>query len=154
MTDNKLISKSLDTTKIDNNSTEIAQKLIDTEDVEESKDLTALFNLNVQKRNAVRIMKMNDLLDKVTDKINERFEKTLDNFSNDDLIKYMQVTENALDKASKRLADVKETPTIEYQQNNQVNINIGDTISKDSRAKITEYVKAVLNSRSVEGDNE
>lgn len=154
MTDNKLISKSLDTTKIDNNSTEIAQKLIDTEDVEESKDLTALFNLNVQKRNAVRIMKMNDLLDKVTDKINERFEKTPDNFSNDDLIKYMQVTETALDKASKRLADVKETPTIEYQQNNQVNINIGDTISKDSRAKITEYVKAVLNSRSVEGDNE
>lgn len=87
---------------------------------------------------------MAGLLDSVTDKVIERFEKTPNNFSNEDLLKYMQVTENALDKANKNLELVEETPAIQLQQNNQININMDKSLNRDSRAKVTEAVEAIL----------
>ena len=117
---------------------------MDTEEIDKIKDLTNLFNLNTKKRNVMRVLKMTQLLDSVTDKVIERFEKTPDNFSNEDLLKYMQVTENAIDKANKNLDMVEETPAIQFQQNNQVNINIDKGLNRDSRAKVTEAVEAIL----------
>ena len=129
---------------LDQQTKDIAQKILDEQDVTKVKDLTALFNLNSQKRNVMRVIKMNALLDRVTDQVVERFEKTPDNFSNEDLIKYMQVTENAIDKANKNLNLVEETPPIQYLQNNQVNINIVDTLDRDSRDRVLDYVNSVL----------
>ena len=129
---------------MNNRTKDIAQEILNTDDVDKVKDLTALFNLNIRKKNVVRVVKMAGLLDNVTDKVIERFEKTPDNFSNEDLLKYMQVTETALDKASKNLELVEETPAIQLQQNNQVNINIGRGLNRDSRAKVTEAVEAIL----------
>lgn len=129
---------------MNNRTKDIAQEILNTDDVDKVKDLTALFNLNIRKKNVVRVVKMAGLLDNVTDKVIERFEKTPDNFSNEDLLKYMQVTENALDKASKNLELVEETPAIQLQQNNQVNINIDRGLNRDSRAKVTEAVEAIL----------
>lgn len=129
---------------LDNRTQQIAQQILDTDDVDKVRDLTALFNLNSQKRNVLRVMKMNKLLDNVTDKVIDRFEKTPDNFSNDDLIKYMQVTENAIEKANKNLNLVEETPAIQLNQNNQVNINIGENLTRDSRARINDAVQSIL----------
>ena len=80
----------LSTQSLDNKNEDIAQQIIDANTVEETRDLTALFNLNAQKRNVLRILKMNNLLDKVTDQMIERFEKTPGAFSNKDycLIQY------------------------------------------------------------------
>lgn len=146
MEEHKEISKDvqLDVSPLDNKTKEIAQKILETEDVDKVKDLTALFNLNSQKRNVMRVMKMNSLLDKVTDQVVERFEKTPHNFSNEDLIKYMQVTENAIDRANKNLNLVEQAPPIQLQQNNQVNINIGTQLNRESRSKVTDAVQAVL----------
>lgn len=129
---------------LDQQTKDIAQKILDEQDVTKVKDLTALFNLNAQKRNVMRVIKMNELLDKVTDQVVQRFEKTPDNFSNEDLIKYMQVTESAIDKANKNLNLVEETPPIQYLQNNQVNINIVDTLDRDSRDRVLDYVNSIL----------
>ena len=129
---------------MDSRTQKIAQEILDTEEIDKIKDLTNLFNLNTKKRNVMRVLKMTQLLDSVTDKVIERFEKTPDNFSNEDLLKYMQVTENAIDKANKNLDMVEETPAIQFQQNNQVNINIDKGLNRDSRAKVTEAVEAIL----------
>lgn len=137
--------RALDVKPLDLKTKDIAQQILDTDDVDKVKDLTNLFNLNSQKRNVIRVMKMNELLDNVTDKVMERFEKTPDNFSNEDLIKYMQVTENAIDRANKNLNLVSDTPPIQLQQNNQVNINIGSTLDRESRAKVTDAVNMILN---------
>lgn len=146
MEDNNELTTELNVQPLDEKTREIAQKIIETEDVDKVKDLTALFNLNSQKRNVMRVMKMNSLLDKVTDQVVERFEKTPHNFSNDDLIKYMQVTENAIERANKNLNLVEETPAIKYQQNNQVNINIGQDIQLDreGRNRVTDAVAAII----------
>lgn len=131
---------------LDSKNNEIAQKILDAETVEETKDLTALFNLNSQKRNVLRVLKMNNLLDKVTDQIIERFEKNPNLFTNEDLLKYMQVTENAIDRANKNLNMVEETPPIQLLQQNQVNININQGLNRESRQRVIETVQAILNS--------
>lgn len=134
----------LDLVPLDEKTALIAQQILDEQDIDKVKDLTTLFNLNAQKRNVMRIIKMNGLLDKVTDQVIERFEKYPANFSNDDLIKYMQVTENAIDRANKNLNLVEETPAIQLMQNNQVNINIDNGLDRDSREKVLDAVKAIL----------
>lgn len=131
-------------TSLDSKTKDLAQQILDTDDIDKVKDLTNLFNLNIQKRNVMRVVKMNELLDNVTDKVAERFEKTPDNFTNDDLLKYMQVTENSIEKANKNLNLVEETPAIQLQQNNQVNINIGTSLDRESRVKVTDAVQAIL----------
>jgi hypothetical protein len=142
--DNQLVKK-LNTEPVDLQTTDIAQQILDETDVDKLKDLTNLFNLNTQKRNVARVLKMTDLLDKVTDQMLTRFERTPDNFSNEDLIKFMQVTENSIEKANKSISQVDQTPAIQYQQNNQVNINIGDSLNRESRQKVTDAVQAILN---------
>ena len=143
--------KKLNTGQIDTQTTDIAQRIMDETDVDKVKDLTNLFNLNAQKRNVARVLKMTDLLDKVTDQVLTRFERTPDNFSNEDLIKFMQVTENSIEKANKALSQVDQTPAIQYQQNNQVNINIGESLNRESRQRVTDTVQAFL-SRLGNGD--
>lgn len=145
---NNLVPR-IDTSELDSKTRGIAQKILDEEDVDRIKDLTNLFNLNSQKRNVMRVLKMNELLDTVTDKIVSRFEKTPDNFSNEDLIKFMQVTEQSIEKANKNLQLVEETPAIQMMQNNQVNINIGSGLDKDSRDKVFDTVKSILNSTAI-----
>jgi hypothetical protein len=141
--DNQLVKK-LNTESVDVQTTDIAQQILDETDVDKIKDLTNLFNLNAQKRNVARVLKMTDLLDKVTDQMLTRFERTPDNFSNEDLIKFMQVTENSIEKANKSISQVDQTPAIQYQQNNQVNISIGDSLSRESRQRVTDTVQAIL----------
>lgn len=158
MKDEIVLSNDLNTEPLDSRTQKIAQEILDTEDIDKVKDLTNLFNLNTKKRNVMRVLKMTQLLDSVTDKVIERFEKTPDNFSNEDLLKYMQVTENAIDKANKNLDMVEETPAIQFQQNNQVNINIDRGLNRDSRAKVTEAVEAILkklqnNEQVIEAEN-
>jgi hypothetical protein len=134
----------LDLKPLDTRTQQIAQEILNEDDIDKVKDLTNLFNLNAQKRNVMRVIKMNDLLDKVTDQVITRFEKRPDNFSNDDLIKYMQVTENAIDRASKHLNLVEETPPIQLMQNNQVNINIDSGLDRESRERVMDAVRAIL----------
>lgn len=131
---------------LDEKNEKLAQKILNASTLDETKDLTALFNLNIQKRNVLRVLKMNNLLDKVTEQIIERFEKAPNNFTNEDLLKYMQVTENAIDRANKNLNQIEETPAIQLMQNNQVNINIDNSsIDRESRIRITETVQKILN---------
>lgn len=131
---------------LDEKNEKLAQKILNASTLDETKDLTALFNLNIQKRNVLRVLKMNNLLDKVTEQIIERFEKAPNNFTNEDLLKYMQVTENAIDRANKNLNQIEETPAIQLMQNNQVNINIDNSsIDRESRIRITETVRKILN---------
>ena len=145
--DNNIIPKDIydiDMSQNKANSLQVAQQILNTDDLEQVKDLTNLFNLNMRKKNVLRTLKMDSLLDKVTDQVIERFEKRPDNFSNEDLIKYMQVTENAIDRANKHLNLVEETPAINLMQNNQVNINIDTGLDRDGRERVMDAVKAIL----------
>lgn len=134
----------LDISGADKKAQEIAEMILSEQDVGKVKDLTALFNLHAQKRNVVRVLKLNGLLDNVTNTIMERFEKQPHNFSTEDLLRYMQVTEQAIDRANKNLNLVEDAKPIQYQQNNQVNINIGSNLDRESRQRVADVVYALL----------
>lgn len=143
----------LSVTNIDSKSEDLAQQILDTEDVKQVQDLTNLFNLNSQKRNVVRILKMNDLLDKVTDQMIERFEKNPNNFSNEDLLKYMQVTENSIEKANKNLSQIEDTPPIQLTQNN-VTVNLEQPgLSRESKQRVLSVVDQILKNTNATLEN-
>lgn len=134
----------VDLIPLDTKTKELAQEIINEQELEKVQNLTHLFNLNQAKKNVLRVMKLNSLLDKVSDQMIERFEKKPGEFSNNDLLNYMQVTQNAIDRAQKQLNIVDEAPAISL---NQVNINIENNeggLDRDSRAKITEAVNQLL----------
>lgn len=130
---------------LDTSTKELAQKVIDEQDLDKTKDLLNLFNLNMAKKNVLRIMKLNNLLDMISDNAIERFEKRSDEFSNKDLLDFMQVTQLAIERAQKNLNLVDETPAIVINnQTNQLNIDSSDSLSRESKAKISAAIQAIL----------
>ena len=127
-----------------NQSQDIAQKIVDADDVDEVKKLTDMFNLLQQKKNILRILKLNGLYDAVTEQMGARFEKKADEFSNTELLNYLQVVQNALDKSNNGLKLVSEIPPINFNQQNNVNINVGDEFSREERERIADALKAIL----------
>lgn len=132
----------IDLIPLDKSTEKVANEIIKEEDLAKVQDLTHLFNLNQAKRNVVRVMKLNNLLDRVSDQMIERFEKRPDEFSNNDLLNYMNVVQASIDRASKQLNLVDETQPISLTQ---VNVNIEENkLDRESRAKITEAVNKIL----------
>ena len=129
---------------LDNETDKLAQDIINEPDIDAVKNMVQLFNLNQAKKNVLRVLKLNSLLDKVQDQMIERFEKKPGEFSNADLLNYMQVTQSAIDRAQKSLSLVDETPAI--TQVNQVNLSINDDVlSRESRERITEAITNIVN---------
>ena len=131
---------------LQNKTDELVSQILAEDDVNKVKDLTHLFNVACVKKDIIRVKTLDTLYDTVISKVAERFEKRPDEFSNSDLISYMQATQNALDKAKKSASSVDETPAILQQQNNQVNINIGDSeqLNRESREKVIDAIDAFL----------
>ena len=126
---------------------DIAQQVIHEQDVEKTKDLVSMFNWNMSKKNVARLLKLNSLFDAVSDQMIERFSKKPDQFSNSDLIDYMKAVQGAIDTSSKNLALTEEPPVI-VQNNTQINVNMSEPFSRDSRARIAEAVQAILSKAS------
>ena len=133
---------------------DIAQKIVEEQNLDKIQDLTHLFNLNQAKKNAIRIIKLNSLLDTVSDQIIERFKRRPGEFSNNDLLNYMNVVQSSIDRASKALNLIDDAPAIQL---NQVNINLqpeDNVLSRDSRDKVTDAIKAILKKINIsESDN-
>lgn len=141
--------------ELDNSTKEIANSIIQETDINKVKDLTHLFNLNQAKKNTIRIMKLNQLMDTVSDKIIERFEKRPDEFNNKDLLDYLQVTQSAIERAEKSLNQIDESTSFISVHNtqNDITVNIVDDFDRDSKEKIMAAVQALIQkSESLEKD--
>ena len=131
---------------LDNQTAKVTNELIEEQDLDKVKNLTKLFNLNQAKRNAIRVMKLNSLLDKVSDQMIERFDKKPGEFSNKELLDYMSVVQSTIDRANKSIELVDQTPAIVInQQNNQVNIDNSPVLDRESRMRVVEAVKGIMN---------
>lgn len=134
----------VDTSSIDTEITGLATKVLEESDPEKAKQLIALFNWNISKKNTARILKMNDLYDDVTDQMVLRFKTKADQFSNSDLLDYMKAVQGAIDTSTKNLSQVEEPPTIVHQTNTQINVNVVDTFDRDSKDRILAAIQATL----------
>ena len=140
---------------LDNQTAKVTNELIEEQDLDKVKNLTKLFNLNQAKRNAIRVMKLNSLLDKVGDQMIERFDKKPGEFSNKELLDYMSVVQSTIDRANKSIELVDQTPAIVInQQNNQVNIDNSPVLDRESRMRVVEAVKGIMQTLNLKNEPE
>lgn len=132
---------------------DITTQLVKEEDPDKIKNIINLFNLNVAKKNAVRIDTLNELIDDVLSKVGERLQLRPDEFSNKDLIDYLNALYTAAEKSGKIVSGAEEIPAITINQQNNVIVNDATTLSRESRQRIAEVVAAMLNqTQQIEGD--
>lgn len=122
----------------------ITNDLISEQDPDKTKRLINLFNLTLVKKNAVRLNTVNELIDSVLDKIGQRLEIRPDEFSNKDLIDYMNALYNAAEKSGKIISGADEIPAIQFNQQNNVIVSPVETLSRESRMRIADAVSAIL----------
>ena len=142
MTDNnetKLPCNSADT-KIDS----LMKDILEEQDPNKTKDLVDLFNWHMSKKNVLRIQKLNNLYDSITDQMVERVDKRADQFSNSDLLDYVKTIQSAIDINTKNLSNVQEPPMIVHQNNTQINVNLADSFDSEAKARILAAVQATL----------
>lgn len=137
---------------INNKVESIANQIVKEDDYKKVRDLTDIFNLMQAKKNALRILKLTGLLDKIDDQIIKRFEMSPDNFSNKDLLDYLQIIQTTITKANENLNNTKEISITPIQQNNQVNINIINQLDRESRDKVADTVKFLLKQMNTASD--
>ena len=129
---------------------ELIEKIIAETDDQKTKDLTYLFNANQNKKTMVRVNKLSNLLDAITDQALTRFTNKPDEISNKELFDGLKIVQDLIERGQKQVTGVGETPLIQVnQQTNEVNIgNNSNTLSRDSRERVKSAVLSLLSSIS------
>ena len=133
-------------------SEDITHQLVSETDPDKTKRLISLFNLNVAKKNAVRLDGINVLIDDVLSKIGDRLALRPDESSNKDLIDYLSALQTAAEKSGKIVSGVDGIPAITVNQQNNVIVGVADTLTKESKQRIAEAVALLLNKTNTEGE--
>lgn len=120
----------------------LSDKLIKTNDFDELNEIVEMFNLDLQKKNLIRGVKLSEVQDKVVDQLSMRLTERADNFSNDDLIKYLKTIQETLNKTTVTTDDIK-APTIQINQ--QVNVDNVNNFDAESRKRILSAVNSIMN---------
>lgn len=136
----------IDTANLNTEAKQIIAQIIKENNVEKTKDLTQLFNNNQNKKTLVRINKMNDLLDALTDQALARLTSRPNEISNKELLDGMKIVQDMIERGQKQTSSTEEdtTPIIQInQQNNEVHLD-GYTGNKESRERVKNAVQAIL----------
>lgn len=143
---NTAIDKSLLSLPLEVAEQQLIAKIIEAPTKEDLQHQFDLFNMNQSKKNALRIIKLNNLLSKVEDQAIERFEKRPDQVSHKELLEYMNVVSSQIDRAHKQVDTLNTTPPIQVlTQKNEVNINMGSPeLDRDSKERVMDAISKLL----------
>lgn len=144
---NQALDKPLNLLVLSDNENKIIQDIIEAPTKEELQLQFELFNMNQSKKNALRMIKLNNLLDKVEDQVIERFDKRPDQISNRELIDYMTVVSNQIDRTQRLNTDTLNNEGSKIRitnQKNEVNINLGQELNRDEKERVVDAVTALL----------
>lgn len=131
--------KSLDTR---NN---LVEDIVNENDPQKLNNLISLFNVAQQKKNIVRASKYSDILDSISNEMLTRFDNNPNMFSNKDLLEWVDTLQKTLEKTGRETSDVSAiTAPLIIQQNN-VNIGEQPKLSQESKEKILDVIKAIMN---------
>lgn len=133
--------------KLNAESAALIEKIIAESDEQKSKELTQLFNANQNKKTMVRVNKLSDLLDTITDQALTRFTQRPDEISNKELFDGLKIVQDLIERGQKQVSNAGEAPLIQFnQQNNEV--NLGGTsvnnLNRDSRERVKSAVLSLL----------
>jgi hypothetical protein len=146
--ESSLIPKNLN---LNEESMALIEQIIAEKDKQKSRELTQLFNDNQNKKTMVRVNKLSDLLDTITDQALARFMSRPDEISNKELFDGLKVVQDLIERGQKQVSGAGEQPPL-IQVNQQTNeVNIGGTASnlnRDSRERVKAAVLGLLSSIS------
>lgn len=118
-------------------------KLMQSTTSDEVDYIISLFNLNLKKKEVIRADVLSDLQDKLAEQIGKRVENNSDTFSNKDLLEYLNSIQSILNKQQKMF----ETPAPVAVQNNLIIQKSQEELDKDSRDRVMDLVKNILQSQ-------
>ena len=133
----------------------IANEIVTSENSKDIKNLIDEFNKSQAKKSVVRVTKYNEFLDSLFDEIKNRFNNNSQEFTNDDLMTYLQSMQGLIDKSNKYLVNIPESSITINQIN--INDNRAQAFDAESRRKIRNIVKYILSDKNkdeviIEGD--
>ena len=126
----------------------LIEQIIAATDEQKTKDLTQLFNANQNKKTMVRVNKLSNLLDTITDQALARFTQRPDEISNKELFDGLKIVQDLIERGQKQVSNAGEMPLIQInQQNNEVNLGgAGSNLNRDSRERVKSAVMNLLSS--------
>lgn len=122
----------------------VASQSLQTNDDTNFDDLIKLFNANQLKKNMQRLLKSNQLYDKVMDEAFSRVLKNPDDFTSTELLNYMKVLQDSINNSQKTLSVQQEQINKPLIQINQQNITTNEPLSKESQQKILSVVEEFI----------
>lgn len=136
---------------------EIVERMQETTSIDELKDLTNLFGISLTKREMIRASKESDLMDKLLEQAEERIVEKGDYLSNADLLDYMKTLQGNVDKSRKTINDDVDKASVKITNTHtEINVNVNDpvsSLSRESREKVLERIKEILNKVSQEPED-
>ena len=125
---------------------DLSEQLMNESNPAQLENIIDLFNVSFQKKNILRIQKLNELQDKIQTQIEKRLDNKIDEFSNKDLIDYFKVMQDSIIKNSDNaeMQNTKVIQIIQNQTNVQNNLQESEPLSRESKEKISEAVQSML----------
>lgn len=143
-----LIDQSLLSMPLEKAQQQVIQRILEADTKDELKKQFELFNITQGKKNALRIIKLNSLLDGVEDQAIKRFNEKPDQVSNKELLDYMQVVSAQIERSQKYIDVLEEKPMVQInKQKNELNISnitIGPQLDRESKNRVKTAVAALL----------
>ena len=136
----------LDTEKLSTESVELINAIIAEQDLDKTKDLTYLFNINQNKKTMVRMDKLSELQDKLVAQFSKRISERPDEISNQELMNALKIVQDILERGQKQIAGTEEKPLIQINQQTN-SVNVGDeavTLSRESKQRVANVVTDLL----------
>ena len=121
----------------------IQQKIEAIETTEDLKEVTTAFNLNIAKKELSRALKQDELLDIILNQASERLQKHPSELSTKDLLDYMDVFQNNLNRVQGVVEKAETTPVIQINDNKKVVVAI-DSLSRQSSEKVLNTLKEIF----------
>ena len=125
---------------------DILNQIIAAEDIDKTKDLTYLFNINQNKKTMVRIDSLSNLQDKLVGLLSNRVTERPDEMSNQEVMQALKVVQDIIERGTKQITGQNEQPLIQINQQTN-SVNVGDEaagLNRDSRDKVKRAIMSIL----------
>ena len=135
--ENKLLSLTTPTEELTN-------RILSEEDIDEFNKIKNLFDLNMKKKESLRLNKLNDLQDLTVNEMSERLSKKSGEFSNQDLLGYFKTIQDTIGKSNTSMDDVDMSSIRVIQNQLNININKDNQLPRESKQKVIEVINSIL----------
>jgi len=130
---------------------ELEERILNENNQTELQNAIDLFNLNIKKKQILRTSTISNLQDKALEQMAKRLEKKSGEFSNKDLLDYYKVLHDSENSAINKNLETT-APMLQINQQN-VNIDSNTGLGRESRERVADVVKSILNKYALDGDN-